>query len=224
MIAARKLGWKTIDTQIVEADGDQQVLIMNAVENLQRQDVSFQEQGRIFQLLKDMGLSQKNIAARIGISDSKVRSIMDAYLHVPLDIRGDIEHGVGTSSKPKSGTLTPRVALQVTNLAKNLKLDAASRASLIKYAKTTGSLEKMKELGQLLAQGESVTHALEAIEKIRIVSVKLAIPIKKIKRIEKQEGERIHVVLRKQLLRNLGLKVRGRRKAVAAIIANGTDE
>lgn len=82
LTAVKKLGWKTIDAIEVVTETSDDFLTKNLVENLQRSEPSIAEYGRVFLKLKALGLSEKEISARVSLPISKVETIVEAVRNV----------------------------------------------------------------------------------------------------------------------------------------------
>lgn len=75
--AAREAGLKTVPAVIRERLGEQREIELALVENLQRRDLSPLEEARAFeQLRSEMGLTQAEIAARVGVDRSTVANAL----------------------------------------------------------------------------------------------------------------------------------------------------
>jgi len=63
--AATKLGWKKIDVSVVK-ENDEQSAIINLSENVARVNPSLNELGLAYRSLSKLGLTNKEIATRVG--------------------------------------------------------------------------------------------------------------------------------------------------------------
>ena len=81
--AAEKLGWKSIDAHVTLSKDvtEEDAIIINAVENLQRKDVSPFELGRIVSQLSKKGLSLSEIGARMGVPKSRLKQSIQLFLN-----------------------------------------------------------------------------------------------------------------------------------------------
>jgi ParB family chromosome partitioning protein len=91
-IAARRAGLKTVPVQIRHIpDGD--LLETALIENIQRQDLNPIEEAEAFRrLTNEMGLSQAELATRIGRSQSAISNSL-RLLNLPLDVQNLVERG-----------------------------------------------------------------------------------------------------------------------------------
>jgi len=133
-LAASKLGWTTIPAVILEANGKHSRDLKNLTENVQRQHISLIEAGRFIGILEEQGLTQMEIAVRMGVSGQYVKSCKMAYTDVPKEYRGDIEMTRG-SSKVRAGKVSITAARTIMNSQKTYGLNGADTKALFKSAK-----------------------------------------------------------------------------------------
>lgn len=192
LTAARKLGWKNIDAVLVETKSDEDMLLINAVENMQRADVPFAEQGRIFFGLKKAGLSEKEIAARIGIPERRVKRVMDTYRLIPAAFRPQVIKG--TPGMRIRGGKVPASTIGVVNdLRTRIRLSEKQTTDLVTLSMKDGITGlHVRKLGGLIKSGVPIGQAMKKISNTRIVTVQIAVPADHIKRLEKQHKARIH--------------------------------
>lgn len=73
--ALKKLGAVTVDALVVEAS-DSEAAILSLVENLQREDLHYLDEAEAYQrLIRDHGLTQREVAQRLGRSQSAVANL-----------------------------------------------------------------------------------------------------------------------------------------------------
>ena len=101
-------GLKTIPARIVQAD-DQKVAELSLLENLQREDLNILEEAKAYQGLIDMGLTQEEIARKMGIGQTW--RIQERLNILKLD-------GVFQEYTVK-GILTPSQAQEMSRLPKD---------------------------------------------------------------------------------------------------------
>jgi ParB family chromosome partitioning protein len=105
---AAKLAGELLIPAIVRQISNQQAAEMTVVENLQRQDLSCLEQANAFaRLSRDFGLTQEQIAKRVGVSRESVANYL-RILRLPDAVQAYIAQG-------KIGFSEARVLLQVAN-------------------------------------------------------------------------------------------------------------
>lgn len=104
--AASIAGLRTVPALVRSAD-DQKLLELALIENLQREDISAIESARAYQQLVDrFGLTQEEIAKRVGKSRATVANSM-RLLKLPEPAQDSIEQGVATE-----GQLRPILSLR----------------------------------------------------------------------------------------------------------------
>ena len=71
--AARMAGLDSLPCSVAEMDEKEQLATM-LMENMQRQDLTVYEQAQGFQMMMDLGFTQKEISEKTGFSESTVRN------------------------------------------------------------------------------------------------------------------------------------------------------
>lgn len=127
--AIQALGWLEIDAIIDDAltDADAQI-IGQVIENLQRQDVSPLDEARGYQRLATFDMTQKDIAASVGVSTSHVSGRL-ALLKLPEQV----------VAKVVDGKVSVDVATKLARLPKAVRDAAAHEPTL--DARTVSRLE-----------------------------------------------------------------------------------
>ena len=91
--AAQLAGLERIPAVIREVGGDNDVLALALIENLQREDLTPIEQARAFHHLRsELGLSQEQIAVQLGKERSTVANAL-RLLQLPLAVQGLVDAG-----------------------------------------------------------------------------------------------------------------------------------
>ena len=90
--AAQKAGLRSVPVVVKEMN-DQEVLVVALMENLQREDLTVMEEAHgLYQLKEEFGLSQEDLAARLGKSRSAIANTL-RLLSLPESARGDLTEG-----------------------------------------------------------------------------------------------------------------------------------
>lgn len=172
LLAAEKLGWKTITAQIRPAIKDKEHLILNLTENLQRKDPSFPELGRAIGRLEKMKLTMAEISARLGIPLNKVRSIYRAYESLPAKHRNKVKYAGKPGARTKDGTLPPNVATAIIRVKKSHGLSDKACDHLVKYASEGGmGSDELVILSQLMESGMPFSQAKEKMMGYKVYRV-----------------------------------------------------
>ncbi len=145
--AARRAGLERVPVVVREAT-DREMLELALVENLQREDINpMEEAGAYHRLIQEFGLTQEQVAERVGKSRSSVANSL-RLLQLPREIqeslrRGEIEAGHG---KILAGLEVPREALRIWR--KVVKRGLSVRATAREAAKLTRSVPRGTFLGE----------------------------------------------------------------------------
>lgn len=196
LMAAKKLGWEFIECmEVSDVESNEDMLIVNAVENMQREDVPFSEQGRIFHSLEKSGLSPHEIAARIGIDARKVKNVLRVYNELPKSMRPMVSQG-RAGMQIKGGKVPSTTAGVAMSIGARLKLPKAQVNQLIELGARDGFTgQHMRNLAALVRQGYSYEKAKKLVEKTRVITVSVAIKEEKIAELEKKFKMTIHELI-----------------------------
>lgn len=207
-ISAKKLGWKTIEALVLENLEEQEdMLLTNAMENMQRCDVPPAEQGRIFAgLVKQQGLTSAEIAARVGISKQKVDSAIRLYQHVPPSMRKNIT--AGNTGATVKGHLSKAAANAVTGMIAAHGMNKAQAQEVFEACAKEGlPVERVRQAAALVRGGYTPKEAIKEAINTRVVTVSVPIPIDHVKRLQDEHGQKIHEIIYDFLAAERWLKV-----------------
>lgn len=84
--AARLNGWKTIRARVRPISDEASRILENAIENIQRRDLTLYEQARACAKLRELGISGKESAAKLGFSVQKVSNLVQMFTRLPQQI------------------------------------------------------------------------------------------------------------------------------------------
>lgn len=134
-LAYSKLGKKTIPAIEIKNNKQSDIDIKNLVENVQRKNVSINEVGRYIEHLTEAdGLTLKEIAVRMGVSQTYVEQCLQAFREVPKEFRKDIEPK--TAKGPvRKGKIALASVKAIERVVKNYKLNSTQKKKLYAAAK-----------------------------------------------------------------------------------------
>jgi len=184
--ACKKLGWKTIPAIIRPENELKEFYIKNTLENIERQELSETEIGRMFDLLMskyDMTISE--LASRFGYPTARVRRAIRLYHHIPEEYRPKIKYLKDAGYK--RGKIPATAANAILGMRRKYNLNKAQIKLLLDEAKKDGfTVKHLDVIGSLLQLKYNIDDALRLSKQYSVVSFK--IPIKK-KEIEKLTNE-----------------------------------
>ncbi len=166
LLACQKLGYKTIDCDVVKKITSERMLLENLTENMQRIDPSFAEIGRIIHRLQDdFKMTLQQIAVRLGITYRKVKQIYDVYAEFPEEYRKKIAFMVpGCGRKKKSDALPAQVATKIIRMKKHHGLTKKSMEKIFDATLHDGlDAVDLCSVGELITSGMSAEDALKNI-------------------------------------------------------------
>lgn len=196
LTAAKKLGWKTVDALIVdlnESEPEIDLVIKNAIENLQRTQPSVFEQGRLFEYLLKEGLTAAEISARTGVSLVKVKATLDVYKSgLPPAFKNKVI-AAGTRRRTPAGMVSVSVAKKLSNLAKTHSLTHGQTEELSDYVLTKNvSAQRLNLLAKYMKHsGLNLSEAIKASNDSTIFLLGFSMKNSDVKRYEKAYGMRV---------------------------------
>lgn len=173
LLACEKLGWTTISAYVQKDVSKEKHLVLNLTENMQRNDPTFEEYGRvIFRLKDEFGLTTAEVAARLGIDKKKVARVIDAYENLPECYRTRIvfmEKGLGRKSK--KGVIPADSANKVVGLKKEHGLSDKAVSGLLDYVAEKGAdRADLENVGIMMNAGLGVNEAVKAAGDYKVYS------------------------------------------------------
>jgi ParB family chromosome partitioning protein len=186
IVAAKKLGWNDIPARIVEAATDVDRDIMGLIENIKRQNTTPAEDGRMFASLKERGLSEEEIAARVSISVDRVKLALDVFNHIPKEYQKMITNRVqGTSGKKKAGQISATTAKSILGIRRKYNLSKDQTAKLLDFAKESGvSASQIDHVAPVLKRGGSLKEAISKAAGLMRLNLYVYIDAKNVKKLE----------------------------------------
>lgn len=197
IMAAKKLGWDKIQAIIVEAETDVDRDILNLIENIKRKNTLLSEDGRMFKLLLDRGLTRGEVAARLDITPERVGTALDVIAHVPAEFHKAIPN---TGAKHSKGQISATTTHRLISLKKTHRLDKEQTRSIFNYAKRGITKEELNKLVPLVKMGMSIDEAVKVAGFVRSVQVNVLVDGEEADKIEKKYGMSIRQFLTEELV------------------------
>jgi len=149
--AAQKAGLKTIPVSIRKLSDDD-VMRMQLVENLQRQDLSPAEEGKLFKSLRDkFGLSGSAIARRIGRDPTYVSRRIQ-LLDLPEEIVSKVTIARGVEVTPKTMTYAKAQVLLPLEREKQILLTSRIIEKGMTSTQVRSAIKKADEVETIIAK------------------------------------------------------------------------
>lgn len=210
-LVSKKLGKETIPAMIMSLSPEdtQNKFIINAIENMQRVDVTPAEQGRIFQKLLNDQLTVDEIAVRVGVEKKKVQRCLDVFYNTPTKYHKHINNQApGARKSNASGTIPMSVANNINNVTRKYKLNKRENEKLYDFAaKSSATNDQINVLGGLLGQGMPFEKAVKHADDMQMIILTVAMSRKDIAAAEKNSSHTVHKMLYSHLARHRDLNV-----------------
>ena len=170
--AAKKAGLTKVPVVVREVSGDQELLELALVENIQRRDLDAIEEAEAYRSLKErFGLSQEEIARRVGKARSTVTNTL-RLLRLPQEVQDLLRSGEISPGQARPLLGLQEAARQV-ELAQRAANDGLTARDLEKAAResSSGSKKAPKEPEPMevhaAAAAEQLTRRLQSPVRIR---------------------------------------------------------
>lgn len=163
--ALKKLGRKSLlvnkEVKIYDENFQlQDILVMNMTENIHRSDNTPSEFAKGCSDLREMGLTVSEIAARLSVPISKIKTALNIYAKSPEDIRQNI--GYMSKGESKKG----KVSATVTNSILELDISKDKIERLFKLAREKElSVSDIRFLRNVLNEGITLEQAISLLDK-----------------------------------------------------------
>lgn len=160
--ACRKLGWIKISAEVVAEVEDQDLLIRNITENLQRKPNTPAELGRIcLQLTQSpYNMTKGEIATRLSVDPKRVENAISIYTTFPKDIAeaiGFMSHG----SEKKNGRIPVSTAALILRISRMHKMNDAKLREFVRICRQEAlSMSEVKIVGAMMAEGMTTDQAM----------------------------------------------------------------
>lgn len=186
ILACKKLGWEDIPAVIVDATEDKERDVLNLIENLKRQNTTVAEDGRMFSVLIGHGLNEKEIAARLDISPTRVQTALEVFNTVPKEFHKHIVNRISGTTRPKN-VIPATTAHQILSIKKTHSLNREQVRSLMSYAQEEDTtIQNIAQVAPLLREGMSLKDAIKASSGLAFVNLGIFMPMKVKARLEKK--------------------------------------
>jgi len=205
-LAAKKLGWESIDAIIFEDKDAASLLIKNLTENISRSDVNFYEQGKLFSQLKSMGLDVYQIATRVGVSATSVRQNIEAYTHLPQVFRKEIKTTSGRQFR--EGKIPKGNVVAILGLKKAGKISAAQTDDFLKWSKQEGVTPKhVRVAANLVDRGFSTAEAIKRVDGLKPITLTFLVDEKNVSKVEKKYNAKLSEIIYSWVEQHADLKI-----------------
>jgi len=189
--ACRKLGWMSIPANILPKLDLKDFLVTNTLENVERQELSESEMGRMFNVfIKEYNMTITEIASRFRIPSNRVKRCIGIFTHIPEKYRNDVQ--IIKTANMKRGRIPATTADTIINIRRKFNLNKEQVEQLLDEGKKDGFEGKhMDIVGSLLQRNYSVEDAIACANKYKIIHLSLPILSSDIKRLTKKHNKNI---------------------------------
>ena len=135
-LALSKLGRKLVPSVILSGKSTRaEIDLKNLTENVQRKNISLMEVGRYIESLIKEGLTVREIAIRMGVAQTYIKSCQNAFFNVPKELRGKVEVNMGRKKSP-IGKIALDAATKIEAARKQSKVNTKEARELYKIAES----------------------------------------------------------------------------------------
>lgn len=189
-IASKKLGLKTIPAVIVDSEemSEEDFLIHNAIENIQRKEITTYELGKTCEVLVKKGYSKDEIAVKLNVPTSRVKNALNDFRKIPEKYRDRIISL--KNNVKKGGKIGSTVSNGILGVVKTFNLDKKQAEQLFDKARADSiNSRKLKLIAIFLKKGLNINQALKKVDEYDLKEIVVAIPLKQVEK----EKEKLQV-------------------------------
>ena len=191
-LAAKKLGWSEIDAKVLDVTSEKDFLFINLIENIQRKDITVFEQGRLFNILKTKhDLSIPEIAVRVGLNKTKVKSALNIFMDTPKEFRDKVMWSTGSATIDRKGTIPVSVAEKINTYGRNAGLNHSQVKPIYQEVLNDKlNVNSVREVIDHISHGLTTKKAIELVDKVRYLRLSIPVYKKEVERWNKEwEGK-----------------------------------
>ena len=158
--ASKKLGNKTIPVIWKENVSDDDLLVMNLTENIQRKNISSMEIGRVCNILAERGLTIAEISTRLSINTNRVKICITAFKRTPDEFKNKIKYVI--TGKDKSAGIPESVFWGIIRMNRTKKLTDEEFNLLLKLAiEEEWTFNDISVITELIKRKKSLKDAIK---------------------------------------------------------------
>lgn len=185
-VAAEKLGWHEIDVTVVESATDAHRDILNLVENLRRSDITAHDEGRILLNLIKSGLTEAEVAVRVGTTVKRVKDSIEVFKSVPRELRDRIVPTMQAGRKHQ-GRVPASVMSKLSGIARETRMTAGERNAFFNKAVSTGaSLRMVGNIARFVKGGIPVEEAFDKANNLYCTTLWITADLDVMRKLEKK--------------------------------------
>lgn len=174
--AMRKLGYRELvvgkHIRVFQGDlSEEDFLVTNVVENIQRRDITPIELGRVaYYLNKEKGMSSREIAIRLASPPGRVEEAIRLFLETPDAYKSEIGYSKGGRGNRSGKIPASLVSWVVRNIPPSQREDM-----LAEIKRRTMPMTQLVILKELISAGLTLEEALNQVSKYRAVYVQVLV-------------------------------------------------
>lgn len=194
--ACKKLGFKTITAKIIESLNNDELITLNLVENIQRKDINMVELGRMCSLLKQMQLTEEEIAVRLSIPKARVMSALLGYKIIPKKY-AELVRYQQRGKNSRNGLIPAVVAVTIASSANEHRLTTSQVEYLMERARNNNlKMEEVRKLAKLLNNGIEFDKAVKMVNECQYYSARVFVLKNEAEELKKKYHTSMNNILR----------------------------
>jgi len=177
--AIKNLFHDSIDARIVHIDTLKDEILINLIENIQRSNITKEQEGLDFlKMKKDFGMEYSEIAVCIGKNLNYVRNAVSIAQCIPSEYRKNVVSDIAKNMvTKKNGRISATCAGLIASASKGGiggRVNMIERDKLLDYAKKDGiSKEHIQSMLSLMRQGYNIDDAFLVVKHGKMMSFKI---------------------------------------------------
>ena len=178
LTACKKLGWKKIQAMYDPGLTRPDIFVLNSLENIQREDITPIELGRMVETLTKTGMTTTEVAVRVGKPHGQIKTALELYQELPEKYREKVAYG---GTRRKKATIPAEVAKRVLET----RLGQKEKEQLLhEVLERELSLKEVNLAVKFVSAGLGVKEAVKSLKEISVVSVDIPFETEKLEQIK----------------------------------------
>lgn len=175
-MALKKLKKKTAPCAILTNINDEDAIVLNVVENIQRENTTMFEIGRAVSLLiEESNCTVEEIAKKLSTSKVNVVNALNVFKQTPVKYRKKVINMDNVTKADKNGLISSTVAIRINNTASRFGMSKKDLVAFYDYVSNNNvSAQGVEAIVKLMNEGMTLEQAINSKNKIKCFRVSLS--------------------------------------------------
>lgn len=193
--AFKKLGYKTIPAIIRDYSLKKDKYLANLGENVVRSAPTLQEEGHAYIQLRKLGLTEDEIAGRLGVTKQRVKNCMEIWKKMPKGVLAKVRTNDKGGRGERKGTMSFNAAFAIAQR----RYPKAVVKELTDAALKGASTHQIKRMISDYEKGRPVRQSVKKLKTTRDVVLHFVLKKSAVEKLEKKHGLAVTTIFRRHL-------------------------